>query len=217
VRVIRTVRYRQARFNQTGHCTRFLGSTYTTGVPTSAWPTGTVPDPINVLNGSGLETNYSNTIQKSCVSEGAIENDNQTDKSSGHCTKFMDSTDTSGVPTGAWPTGKGPLTSGLISDTCPARSLTWTALLTQSVSIMSGGDGEGHVSSDLIPHGNFSPRGSPRGSPRARGSDVNGRDYSPDAERAGKHYSTDPGVCVSYIETKETALLTQSSLLTQSA
>jgi hypothetical protein len=58
-----------------------------------------------------------------------------------------------------------------------------------------------HVGSDsdlvdpnLIPHGIFSPRGSPRGSPRARGSDLNGRGYFPDAERAGKHYSTDPHI-----------------------
>jgi hypothetical protein len=74
---------------------------------------------------------------------------------------------------------------------------TWTALLTQSMSVLSGGG-------DLV------------------GSDLlNGRDCSPDADhRAGKHCSTNPGVWVSYIEpivSTQSALPTQSALLTQSA
>jgi hypothetical protein len=74
---------------------------------------------------------------------------------------------------------------------------TWTALLTQSMSVLSGGG-------DLV------------------GSDLlNGRDCSPDADhRVGKHCSTDPGVCVSYkrpIVSTQSALPTQSALLTQSA
>jgi hypothetical protein len=50
---------------------------------------------------------------------------------------------------------------------------------------------ESNASSDLdldsIPHGNFLPR---------LDEHVNGRDYFPDTERAKKHYSTDPDVCV---------------------
>jgi hypothetical protein len=49
-------------------------------------------------------------------------------------------------------------------ETGPSQSPTWAALLTQSVSILSGGDGEGHVSSDLLVPHDFSTRGSsPRG------------------------------------------------------
>jgi hypothetical protein len=75
----------------------------------------------------------------------------------------------------------------------PTPNSTWTALLTQSMLILSGGCDLVSSDLDLIPH-DFSPRGS-----SLRDSDVNGRDYFPDAERAGKHYSSDPGVCVCHI------------------
>jgi hypothetical protein len=116
---------------------------------------------------------------------------------------------TQSCPTDAltWSTGTGTTST---SGQSPAQSRTWTALLKQSMSILSGGGDLVSSDLDLIPH-DFSPHGS---SPRV--SDVNGRDYFPDAERAGKHYSTDPGVCVSYIEPTGRALSTLSALHTQS-
>jgi hypothetical protein len=107
------------------------------------------------------------------------------------------------------PTGNssGHFITRFINSTCPPES-RW-ALLTQSMSILGGGYGSESLTEsidtdlnassvldlDSITHGNFLPRGSPHCSDEH----VNGRDYFPDTERARKHYSTDPGVCVCHI------------------
>jgi hypothetical protein len=135
-------------------------------------------DTSTLLTISQLESEIyiSSPIQKSCVTE--IEAEIETNQ---HEKTVIEHLSTG--PTAASP-----------SD--PTPNSTWTALLTQSMSVLSGGSDL--VSSDLLVPHDFSTRGSsPRGSPRV--TDVNGRDYFPDAESAEKHCSTDPGVCVCHI------------------
>jgi hypothetical protein len=107
-------------------------------------------------------------------------------------------------------TGKG-YAKQCLSSTGPTSgsdtTRTWTALLTESMLILSAG-GEGHGSSDLdiIPHVNFSPRGSD--------ANVNGRDYFPDAERPGRHYPTDPGIsCIETVFSCKAHYLRRAHLL----
>jgi hypothetical protein len=87
----------------------------------------------------------------------------------------------------AWQTGVAPSTSGLASasSTYPAPPPSWTALITQSMSVLSG-SGEADTNLDLIAHV-VPTHGS------TRGLDITGRDYSSanESEKDGKDYNPD--------------------------
>jgi hypothetical protein len=92
-------------------------------------------------------------------------------------------------------TSTAPSTSGLASTggTYPAQPPSWTALSTQSMSVLSGiGEIDTDTDRDLDLIAHVVPtHGTPRGSPR--GLDVTGRDYSTanEAEKEGKDYNPD--------------------------